>query len=101
MKGDVGSEPYRLSETHEMFTSLTRILVKSSTDLENRYWIPLMEQAINVIYKLAEAPDIICGDLIKRLAVECSQAGEAAEKEDQNDGEDGNPLEGIFIVCFI
>jgi condensin complex subunit 1 len=103
MKGDVASDPYRLSETHDMFTSLTRILVKSATDLENRYWIPLMEQAVNVMYKLAESPDIICGDLIKKLAMECSQAGETAcsqagettgEKENQEGDDDENPLDG-------
>ncbi|XP_060583069.1 condensin complex subunit 1-like isoform X2 [Ruditapes philippinarum] len=102
MKGDVASDPYRLSETHDMFTSLTRILVKSATDLENRYWIPLMEQAVNVIYKLAESPDIICGDLIKKLSKECSQAGETAcsqagettgEKENLEGDDDGNPLD--------
>ena len=99
MKGDVGSEPYRLSETHDMFTSLTRILVKSATDLENRYWIPLMEQAVNVMYKLAESPDIICGDLIKKLAKECSQTGDNCEEKENKDGdeEDGNPLDGMYL----
>ncbi|XP_053379231.1 condensin complex subunit 1-like [Mercenaria mercenaria] len=95
MKGDVASDPYRLSETHDMFTSLTRILVKSSTDLENRYWIPLMEQAVNVIYKLGESPDIICGDLIKKLALECSQTGDVSEKDSQEADEDGNPLDAL------
>ncbi|XP_052287084.1 condensin complex subunit 1-like isoform X2 [Dreissena polymorpha] len=87
LKGDVGNEPYRLAETHEMFTSLTRILMKSARDLENRYWISLMEQAINVIYKLAEGPDQICGELIKKLALECSQmeAGKTGNKQGQSD----------------
>lgn len=108
LKGDVGSEPYRLSETHDMFTSLTRILVKSANDLENRYWIPLMEQAVNVIYKLAEFPDKICGDLIKKLAMESGKmelAGNQAEKDGnqadkegevdnaEKEQDDGNPLD--------
>lgn len=98
VKGGVASEPYKLSETHEMFTSLVRILVKSSTDLENRYWIPLMEQAVNVIYKLAEAPDMICGDLIKQLAAECSHkkvVQEEKKEENEEKEEDGNPLDEL------
>lgn len=58
--------------------------ITGSTDLENRYWIPLMEQGINVIYKLAESPDSICGDLIKKLTQETCQMekpGENGEKQ--------------------
>ena len=28
----------------------------------------MAEQAVNVIYKLAEHPDAICGDIVKQLA---------------------------------
>lgn len=42
--------------------------------LDNPYWIPFGEQAVNVIYKLAEHPDIICGDIIKALAKEVIKA---------------------------
>ena len=42
--------------------------------LDNPHWIPFGEQAINVIYKLAEHPDIICGDVIKALAKEVTKA---------------------------
>ena len=68
-----------------MFTSLTRILVKSANDLENRFWIPLMEQAINVIYKLAEVPDNICGELIKKLALESGKVLAYCEKGDHSE----------------
>ena len=68
-----------------MFTSLTRILVKSANDLENRFWIPLMEQAINVIYKLAEVPDNICGELIKKLALESGKVLADCEKGDHSE----------------
>ncbi|KAL4220856.1 meiotic chromosome condensation [Mactra antiquata] len=91
MKGDVGNEPYKLPETDEMFTSLTRILVKSVTDLENRYWIPLMEQAVNVIYKLAEFPDTITGDVIKKISLECCAVGnEDTDSDNKADGNEGN-----------
>ena len=36
--------------------------------LDDPQWIPLMEQAVSVIYQLAEGPDIIAGALVKRLA---------------------------------
>ena len=58
-----------------------------------------MEQGINVIYKLAESPDKICGELIKNLTLESCQAdkngdqgekvkdGEKEETEMDGDGE--------------
>ena len=42
-----------------------------------------MEQGINVIYKLAESPDSICGDLIKKLTQESCQLEKPAEKDDE------------------
>ena len=47
-----------------------------------------MEQGINVIYKLAESPDSICGDLIKKLTQETCQMEKPGEDgEKQKDGE--------------
>lgn len=50
------------------------VYVLGVQQFENSYWIPFGEQAINVIYKLAEHPDIICGDIIKALAKEVIKA---------------------------
>ena len=55
-----------------------------------------MEQGINVIYKLAESPDKICGELIKKLTLESCQKnggegeknGELGEKEKNGETEE-------------
>ncbi|KAK3104798.1 hypothetical protein FSP39_010318 [Pinctada imbricata] len=78
-QGALPPEPYRLPQGHEMFTRLHDILVNGSSQLNNPYWVPLSEQAVNVIYKLAEHPDVICGDIIKQMAKEVIKA----EKLDQ------------------
>ena len=44
-----------------------------------------MEQAINVIYKLAEVPDNICGELIKKLALESGKVLAYCEKGDHSE----------------
>lgn len=44
------------------------------SDASTHHWIPLAEQAVNVIYKLAEFPDTICGDILKLLAKEMMKA---------------------------
>ena len=47
-----------------------------------------MEQGINVIYKLAESPDSICGDLIKKLTQESCQLEKTTEKDsEQKEGD--------------
>ena len=47
-----------------------------------------MEQGINVIYKLAESPDSICGDLIKKLTQESCQLEKTPEKDgEQKEGD--------------
>ena len=35
----------------------------------------MAEQAVNVIYKLAEHPDLICGDMLKQLAQKVMASG--------------------------
>lgn len=67
MKGQVASKPFRLPQDHEMFTRLSHILVKGVDDVENRYWIPLAEQAVKVIYKLSNHPDAVCAEIIRKV----------------------------------
>ena len=47
--------------------------------LEKCDWTPMAEQAINVVYFLAEHPDVICGNIVKQLA------GCLTQKEDPRD----------------
>jgi len=36
--------------------------------VEKHNWCPVAEQAISLIYRLAEHPDVICADIIKKQA---------------------------------
>jgi len=36
--------------------------------VEKHNWCPMAEQAVSLIYRLAEHPDIICADIIKKQA---------------------------------
>ena len=50
-----------------------------------------MEQAVNVIYKLAEYPDIVCGDLIKKIAIKCCEETDGAKKDNDDDDRGDKP----------
>ncbi|XP_071146803.1 condensin complex subunit 1-like [Mytilus edulis] len=74
-KGAVAKKPYRLPEDHEMFTRLSELLIDNVADEKNNHWIALAEQAVKVIYKLSEHPDVICGNIIKAIADKLIQIG--------------------------
>jgi len=42
--------------------------VSGMLNVEKNNWCPMAEQAINLIYRLAEHPDVICADIIKKQA---------------------------------
>jgi condensin complex subunit 1 len=52
------------------------------TNLEQNNWIPMSEQAVAVIYTLAEHPDIICGDIIKNIAKQIIKKDTSSEETD-------------------
>ena len=67
-----------------MFQRLNDILVNSITSSMQGMWVPMAEEAINVVYNLSEHPDKICGHLIKSLIKKIF-------KEEENlDGSDAN-----------
>lgn len=36
--------------------------------MEKNSWCPMAEQAISLIYRLAEHPDVICADIMRKQA---------------------------------
>ena len=69
----------------------------------------MAEQAINVIYKLAEHPDVICGDIIKKIAnkVMTWDAGteknipvESSSQKEETTNEDGSGEERFYITSI-
>ena len=58
---------FRLEQTHQIFHQLHEILVNNFTDISKEHWLPMADEAIRVIYALAEHPDFICEEIIKDL----------------------------------
>ena len=52
------------------------------SDLSSQHWVPFSVQAVTTLYRLAEHPDQICGDIIKQLAA-------VIIKGDEQDGNAG------------
>lgn len=49
-------KPYRFPASHPLFTWLADLLVKA-VDSPDRFYIPMMEQAVSLTFALAEQPD--------------------------------------------
>ncbi|XP_041842693.1 condensin complex subunit 1 isoform X2 [Melanotaenia boesemani] len=59
--------PFRLPQDHQLFTCLTQAIADGVT-MEDPYWQSFMEQAVRLIYFLAESPDQLCSRLLQRSA---------------------------------
>ncbi|EDO34797.1 predicted protein, partial [Nematostella vectensis] len=64
-------EPFRFPATHDIFERLTELI---TTGNSYWYWVPMAEQAINVIYALSEHPDAVSETIIRKLAT-CLSSG--------------------------
>ncbi|XP_078617056.1 condensin complex subunit 1-like isoform X2 [Branchiostoma floridae x Branchiostoma japonicum] len=82
-KAGCHEEPLRFPADHDMFTGLAGILVNGVENLENPYWIPLMEQGLNVVYRLSENPDVVIGNVIKGVAAVVLKVREAESGQKQ------------------
>lgn len=52
----------------DMFKKIIDVLIKGIINLDDHYWIPMAEQAINVIYKLAQRPDKLCLKIMEEFS---------------------------------
>ncbi|XP_067659519.1 condensin complex subunit 1-like [Haliotis asinina] len=95
-RGETAAEPFRLPQSHDLFSRLSHLLVSGVTKVDNPHWIPLAELSVNVIYKLSEHPDLVCGDILKALTVKTRQLCQ----ESGGDGADNSetPLPGCSSV---
>ncbi|XP_046850199.1 condensin complex subunit 1-like isoform X2 [Xenia sp. Carnegie-2017] len=80
--------PLRFTSDHVMFQRLNDILVSSITTNMQGMWVPMAEEAIKVIYNLAQHPDKICSQLIKNLTRRIFAANE--DEESSGSTEKGN-----------
>ncbi|KAK4295273.1 hypothetical protein Pmani_032152 [Petrolisthes manimaculis] len=66
-KTDAPNAPLRYEQSHVIFDRLSQILVEGLTVLEDRQYSPMAIEAVSTIYALAEHPDLICGEIIKKI----------------------------------
>ncbi|CAH8841825.1 unnamed protein product [Trichobilharzia szidati] len=67
-KSSTYEKPFRLPTNHVLFTRLKTILISTISQAKQVLWIPTMEQAIGVIYDMAETPDSIMCYLLRSVA---------------------------------
>lgn len=93
--------PFRMKETENIFIRLTELLVEGITNEKDFNWIPFAEQAVNVIYSLADTPEKICGGVIKKLAQEVIAFSEKYEDLSQSSGDTNIKCSSLLLCRFI
>lgn len=98
--------PFRLPQEHQLFTCLSQAIAEGVV-MEDPYWQSFMEQAVRLIYFLAESPDQLCSRLLQRCAhVLLDQISEGGEintntVQTQEGSQDSNEQgEHVSCVCL-
>ncbi|KAM3614228.1 uncharacterized protein V6R79_011452 [Siganus canaliculatus] len=97
--------PFRLPQDHQLFTCLTQAIAEGVV-MEDPYWQSFMEQAVRLLYFLAESPDQLCSRLLQRsarlLLNQIAEGGEINKDSSQiQDGsQESNEGEQVNCVCL-
>ncbi|KAJ8354973.1 hypothetical protein SKAU_G00225400 [Synaphobranchus kaupii] len=94
---------FRLPQDHQLFTCLTPAIAEGVV-MTDPHWQSFMEQAVRLIYFLAESPDQICSHLLQRcshlLLDQITEGGEGSQEAGQSQGgSQGDEEEGAQISC--
>ncbi|XP_028280186.1 condensin complex subunit 1 [Parambassis ranga] len=95
--------PFRLPQEHQLFTCLTQALAEGVV-MEDPHWQSFMEQAVRLIYFLAESPDQLCSRLLQRssrlLLDQIAEGGEINKDVSQmQDGSQESSEQGEQVNC--
>ncbi|XP_038567079.1 LOW QUALITY PROTEIN: condensin complex subunit 1 [Micropterus salmoides] len=95
--------PFRLPQDHQLFTCLTQAIAEGVV-MEDPYWQSFMEQAVRLIYFLAESPDQLCSRLLQRSARlildQIAEGGEVNKDAGQmQDGSQESSEQGEQVSC--
>ncbi|KAM4581125.1 condensin complex subunit 1 isoform 2-T3 [Odontesthes bonariensis] len=92
--------PFRLPQDHQLFTCLTQAIAEGAV-MEDPYWQSFMEQAVRLIYFLAESPDQLCSRLLQRSArLLLDQIAEGGEvNRDVGQTQDGSQESSEQVSC--
>lgn len=61
------TEPYKLGNDEQTFERLVDAVVAQFTNMSTIYWVPMVESAIQCVFKLADRPIVIVESMIQRL----------------------------------
>ncbi|XP_061919776.1 condensin complex subunit 1 isoform X1 [Entelurus aequoreus] len=101
--------PFRLPQEHQLFTCLTHAIAEGAM-MEDTHWQSFMEQAVRLIYFLAECPDQLCSRLLQRttrLLLDQVAEGQEVNKDgdqiqyDEESGEQGEYSYVLSPACFL
>uniref|UniRef100_A0A669DQS3 Condensin complex subunit 1 n=1 Tax=Oreochromis niloticus TaxID=8128 RepID=A0A669DQS3_ORENI len=92
--------PFRLPQDHQLFSCLTQAVAEGVV-MEDPYWQSFMEQAVRLIYFLAESPDQLCSRLLQRSArLLLDQIAEGGEvNKDAGQMQDGSQESNEQVNC--
>ncbi|KAI9515382.1 hypothetical protein NQZ68_026115 [Dissostichus eleginoides] len=100
------SAPFRLPQDHQLFTCLTQAIAEGVV-MEDPHWQSFMEQAVRLLYFLAESPDQLCSRLLQRCARllldQIAEGGELNKEASQNQDvtqESNEQGEQVNCVCL-
>ncbi|XP_056901814.1 condensin complex subunit 1 isoform X1 [Takifugu flavidus] len=98
--------PFRLPQDHQLFTCLTQAVAEGVV-MEDPYWQSFMEQAVRLIYFLAESPDQLCSRLLQRSTrllldqiAESSEPNQDAGPNQEVSQESSEQGEQVNCVCL-
>ncbi|KAJ8005172.1 hypothetical protein DPEC_G00143880 [Dallia pectoralis] len=85
--------PFRLPQDHQLFTCLTQAIAEGVV-MDDPHWQSFMEQAVRLLYFLAESPDQLCSTLLQRcsrlLLDQITEGGEMLTNKDVNQTQTGS-----------
>lgn len=86
--GSSSVEPFRLASDHDLFSRLEELLTQGLTNISDMSWTPFCEQALTVIFHLAELPDQICGRIVKCMTKTLMGGMEVDQVEEEPENDD-------------
>ncbi|XP_031708530.1 condensin complex subunit 1 [Anarrhichthys ocellatus] len=95
--------PFRLPQDHQLFTCLTQAIAEGVV-MEDPYWQSFMEQAVRLLYFLAESPDQLCSRLLQRstrlLLDQIAEGGDVNKDASQMQDGSQESSEQVNCVCL-
>ncbi|XP_032730647.1 condensin complex subunit 1 isoform X1 [Lontra canadensis] len=81
--------PFRLPQEHRLFERLREVITKGFVH-PDPLWIPFKEEAVTLIYQLAEGPEVICTQILQGCAKQTLE--KLQEKSGAQEGPKNTPM---------